>query len=89
MKTIKLSDGTQIEVIIESPWLTLKEAAAYCKISIPTFNKLNKTLPCPHAGSKTSRRYHVAVLDEWLNSINKESCTTDKHLIVMRETHRK
>lgn len=52
-------------------WLTADEAALYCRVSLPTFEKMVKGLPIPFtrpAGPKGDRRFHRAHLDAALLS---------------------
>lgn len=52
-------------------WLTADEAALYCRVSLPTFEKLVKTLPVPFtrpAGPKGDRRFYRSHLDTALLS---------------------
>ena len=50
----------------ESPWLTPKEAAAYCKISLSLFNQLRGKIPLRAGGTRRRPRFHRDELDHWM-----------------------
>ena len=51
---------------IESPWLTPREAAEYCKVSIYLFNQKRRLLPIKSGGTKRRPRFHKMELDLWM-----------------------
>jgi hypothetical protein len=51
---------------IETPWLRIDEAAAYCGLGRTTFTA--RAVGLPHGGDDVVRLYHVGVLDRWLNN---------------------
>lgn len=64
-KRIRLQDGTEIF----TPWLTAEESAQYCRYSRATFDRKVKYSNLPAGGDNGGRRYHAAVIDEWLRSM--------------------
>ena len=61
MKRISLPKGRTIE----TPWLRIEEAAAYCSISRTSFvERASDRLP--HAGDESLKLYNCAVLDKFL-----------------------
>lgn len=60
MKKVILSDGREIE----TPWLTISEAAFYCGVSRTTINDHADEIKC--SGSGKSRKFKAADLDEWM-----------------------
>ena len=52
---------------IESPWLTPKEAAQYCRISLSLFNQKRRDLNLKHGGTPRRPRFHKDELDHWMN----------------------
>lgn len=62
MKRIELKNGK----IIETPWLRVEEAAAYCGVARSTFvERAGDTLT--FSGDVNLRLYHCDVLDAFLN----------------------
>ena len=59
MKQVKVKDR-----IVETPWMRIEEAAAYCGLSRSAFDERSQQVP--HAGDDRMRLYHVAILDKWL-----------------------
>lgn len=53
-------------VKLRSPWLRIGEAAVYCGLSESAFRDHAKGLD--HGGDSRNRRYHVNVLDKWVNN---------------------
>jgi len=51
---------------MDSPWLTPKEAAEYCKISLSLFNQKRKELGMKTGGTKRRPRFHKSELDYWM-----------------------
>lgn len=64
MKTI-----TSEHTSITTPWLSRSEAATFLGISEATFNRLNKSLPCPHGGPATCAKFHTQVLTAWFKKL--------------------
>lgn len=57
--------------IAKLDWLTADESALYCRVSLPTFEKMVKALPIAFtrpAGPKGDRRFYRAHLDAALLS---------------------
>lgn len=54
---------------MESPWLTPKEAAAYCKISLSLFNQLRRQISIKTGGTRRRPRFHTDELDHWMRHI--------------------
>jgi hypothetical protein len=54
---------------MESPWLTPKEAADYCKISLSLFNQLRKKIPIKVGGTVRRPRFHKDELDYWMSNM--------------------
>lgn len=52
---------------MESPWLTPKEAAKYCKISLSLFNEVRKKIPIRTGGTIRRPRFHINELDLWMS----------------------
>jgi hypothetical protein len=58
---------------IHSPWLTPKEAARYCRISLSLFNQKRKEVPIKVGGTQRRPRFHRDELDYWMqNGFKKE-----------------
>jgi hypothetical protein len=53
-------------VYIETPWLRIEEAAAYCGISRSSFVDRAKNLP--YGGDDDCRLYNVSILDKFVNN---------------------
>ncbi len=67
MKKVELRrpDGSvKRGVYIETPWLRIEEAAAYCGISRSSFMARARNLA--HAGDDDCRLYHVRLLDQFV-----------------------
>jgi hypothetical protein len=67
MKKVELRrpDGSvKRGVYIETPWLRIEEAAAYCGISRSSFMARARNLA--HAGDDNCRLYHVRLLDQFV-----------------------
>jgi len=62
MKRIKMKNG----ITIETPWMRVGEAAAYCSISRSMFTERAKGLH--HAGDSRTRLYNFKLLDAWVNN---------------------
>ena len=60
MKKIELKKGR----VIETPWLRIEEAAAYCGLARSTF--LERVNRLPHGGDENLRLYNCRVLDLFL-----------------------
>lgn len=65
---------------MESPWLTPKEAAGYCKISLSLFNQLRRKLPIKFGGTLRRPRFHKDELDYWMRNMfrTEEQIQTDQ-----------
>ena len=63
MKIIELKEGLQIL----TPWLRSREAAAYCGISITSFERHAKELE--HGTVGFTKVYHIDVLDTFCEKI--------------------
>jgi len=50
--------------VVETPWLRIEDAAAYCGLSRSAFDERAKHVP--HAGDERLRLYHTQVLDRWI-----------------------
>lgn len=50
--------------VVETPWLRIDDAAAYCGLSRSAFDE--RAARVPHAGDERLRLYHVKVLDLWI-----------------------
>ena len=61
MKRIELKNGK----IIETPWLRVEEAAAYCGVARSTF--MDRVGELPYSGDDDLRLYHCDILDRFLN----------------------
>jgi hypothetical protein len=61
MKRIELKNGK----IIETPWLRVEEAAAYCGVARSTF--MDRVGELPYSGDEDLRLYHCDVLDRFIN----------------------
>lgn len=59
MKQVSVKDR-----IVETPWLRIEEAAAYCGLSRSAFDERSQRVP--HAGDDRTRLYHVSILDKWV-----------------------
>lgn len=59
MKQVTVKDR-----IVETPWLRIEEAAAYCGLSRSAFDERSQHVP--HAGDDRTRLYHVSILDKWV-----------------------
>jgi len=66
VKKIVLKDGEEIY----TPWLTVDEAAKYCGYKRSTFYAKRKKFPVPYAGDEGNQRYHIMVLDAWMEKMN-------------------
>ncbi len=65
-KALKPGEGAPNKVVeIETPWLQLEEAAAYCGISRSEFYE-RAGLDLPYQGPRGRRTYHVNVLDAFV-----------------------
>lgn len=75
MKRIDMGGG----VMIETPFLTIEEAAEYLGISINTFKKIasDKKIPCTMLSEK-SIRFHCEVLCECMERYIQEYATLKK-----------
>jgi len=64
---------------MESPWLTPKEAADYCKISLSLFNQIRRSVPIQSGGTQRRPRFHRDELDYWMRMMfmNKIVASTD------------
>lgn len=51
---------------VETPWMTPDEAAAYCRVSRSTFDSAAAD-QLPHGVINGHRRYHVNILDAWID----------------------
>jgi len=51
---------------MESPWLTPKEAASYCKISLSLLNQLRKKIPIKAGATVRRPRFHKDELNYWM-----------------------
>ena len=60
MKRIELKKGR----VIETPWLRLEEAAAYCGMSRTTF--VDRGGSIPYEGDESIKIYHVNILDSFI-----------------------
>ena len=60
MKEIIRKNGRNIE----SCWLNVNEAAAYCGLTKSGF--MNRARDLPHGGDSGTKLYHVEVLDAWI-----------------------
>ena len=56
--------------VAESPWLTPKEAADYCKFSLSLFNQKRRKIPICAGGTKRRTRFHREELDRWMRRIS-------------------
>lgn len=61
MKRVEFKKGRSV---VETPWLTVDEAAAYCGMARSTFQE--KAENVPHGGSRGMRRYDCRVLDQFI-----------------------
>ena len=61
------SDTTKQKVEIESPWMTVREVAAYIKISAGTVRNLVSERRIPFARRGRLVRFHRQRIDEWMN----------------------
>jgi len=68
MKLVKIPNKKEH---ILTPWLSTDEAAVFLGVSRETFRRLQReVLPCPvTGGDANNRRYLVAVLSEWWQSV--------------------
>lgn len=60
MKKINLGKGREIE----TPWLTIEEAAAYCGMGRSTF--FDHADEVPSSGHGKSRKFKASDLDVWM-----------------------
>ena len=60
MKRVEMKKGR----VIETPWLRVDEAAAYCGLSRTAF--VERSAPIPYEGDESIRIYHVNVLDAFI-----------------------
>jgi len=51
---------------VETPWMTPDEAAAYCRVARSTFDSAAAD-QLPHGVINGHRRYHVNILDAWID----------------------
>jgi hypothetical protein len=65
---------------IESPWLTPKEAAQYCRISLSLFNQKRRELNLKHGGTPRRPRFHKDELDYWMNKRFTEEMEPENNL---------
>jgi hypothetical protein len=65
---------------IESPWLTPKEAAQYCRISLSLFNQKRRELNLKHGGTPRRPRFHKYELDYWMNKRFTEEMEPENNL---------
>ncbi|MEI6315224.1 MAG: hypothetical protein WCO89_10170 [Syntrophus sp. (in: bacteria)] len=56
--------GTIRKKMIESPWLRVEEAAAYCGISRTAFTQRAHRLP--YGGDRIFKLYHINILDAFI-----------------------
>jgi hypothetical protein len=64
---------------MESPWLTPKEAADYCKISLSLFNEVRREIPIKVGGTRRRPRFHTDELDVWMScNFSKEKHKSDE-----------
>jgi hypothetical protein len=54
---------------IISPWLSVSEAAEYCRMSERTFTRKRKILPCPVGNFGGPPKFFSSVLDVWLKKV--------------------
>ena len=66
---------------IESPWLTPKEAAQYCRISLSLFNQKRRALSLKHGGTPRRPRFHRDELDYWMNKLFREDVEPENRLV--------
>jgi hypothetical protein len=66
MKEVAIEREDGKKRLIATPWLNTGEAAVYCGLSRTTFDKRAAGIPC--GGTGRHRRYHVDVLDKWVNN---------------------
>lgn len=55
---------------IRTQWLSVEEAAEYCRMSVSTFARKRRILPCPSGNMGGHPKFYSPVLDEWLNRVN-------------------
>lgn len=60
MKRVELKRGRTIE----TPWLRIEEAAAYCGMHRATFQERAASLP--HSGDRDLKLYHCEMLDRFI-----------------------
>jgi len=65
---------------IESPWLTPKEAAPYCRISLSLFNQKRRQLNLKRGGTPRRPRFHKDELDYWMNKRFTEEMEPENNL---------
>lgn len=51
---------------VETPWLRIEEAAAYCGISRSAFCERSEACGVPHGGDEIIRLYNTRILDAWI-----------------------
>jgi hypothetical protein len=59
--------------VVESPWLRIEEAAAYCGMSRSTFCARATASRLPFSGEQDFKLYHIKILDAWINNDLPES----------------
>jgi hypothetical protein len=62
---------------VETPWLTPKEAANYCKISLSLFNQIRRKIPIKIGGTMRRPRFHKDELDYWMGNMFKTERETE------------
>ena len=59
----------KIDTQVDTPVMITKEAAAYCRISVDTVNKLCREGRMPHSQKTGKRTFLQYELDEWLSGM--------------------
>lgn len=62
---------------IEGRLLTRAEAAAYCALSVPTFNMLCPVAPVPLGLGKRQKRFDRYDLDKWIDGLKGDEAKSD------------
>ena len=65
---IEMEPPKSVNLPINSPWFTPKEAAQYCRISLSLFNQKRKEVPINCCGSVRRPRFHKEELDYWMRN---------------------
>ncbi|MBN2570291.1 MAG: hypothetical protein JXB42_12755 [Deltaproteobacteria bacterium] len=65
MRKVQLRNNTTIE----SPWMRIEEAAAYCGLSRAAFDDHADRIGLPYNGLKSARTYHVKTLDYFMQIV--------------------